>query len=257
MKDPCEKRHAEWGLAEFRERFPGLRLTHLPDCALQFDGELAFRARMDGFDEIDDTYKLSGIIPYRFPEEEAQVFEVGGRISGDYHKFDNGILCLGSPIRRRKELAEQPTLTGLIERLVIPYLYNHSYQERNGALPVGELDHGAPGLVEDYEKLFQLEGPQQCLEALQLLGMKKRIANKRACPCGSGRRLGRCHNRQLNPFRRFAPRNYFRRQAVYLLKELKRYADFARKQRGGLTKVRDPGLREHQREESQSSSLTP
>ncbi len=230
MKDPCEKRHAEWGLAEVRERFPGFRIIHLPDCALQFEGELAFRAVMDGYDEIADAYELRWIIPGRFPIKEAQVFEIGGRIADDYHKFDDKSLCLGSPIRIRKEMSEQPTLTGLVDRLIIPYLYNHSYQKRNGDLPVGELGHGAPGLVGDYEKLFKLNGPQQCVEALQLLSMKKRVANKKPCPCGSYRRLGRCHCRRLTPLRRLAPRNYFQRQAVYLIKEFKRWAEHSPRQ---------------------------
>lgn len=224
MKDPCEKRHAAWGLTEFRERFPELRLTHLPNCALGFEGKLAFRAKMDGYDEIGDAYELRGIVPHRFPAEEAQVFEVGGRIPEDYHRFDNGSLCLGSPIRRRKELSDQPTLIGLIDRLVIPYLYNHSYQVRNGALPVGELDHSVPGLVEDYEKLFRLKGARQCLEAIKLLGIKKGLANKRPCPCGSERRLGMCHCWQLTPLRRLAPKSYFRQQVVDFLKEAERLA---------------------------------
>ena len=34
-----------------------------------------------------------------------------------------------------------------------------------------------------------------------LAAMKRRLANKRPCPCGSGRRLGRCHNRRVNTLR--------------------------------------------------------
>lgn len=234
MKDPCEKCHAAWGLPEFRERFPGLRLTHLPDCALQFDGELVFRAAMEGYDEVTDSYSIRGIVPAGFPREEARIFETGERIADDYHKFDDESLCLGSLIRMRKEMVKQPTLLGLVNRLIIPYLYNHSYQGRNGSLPVGELDHGAPGLVQDYEKLFRLKGPRQCLEALQLLGMQKRIANKRPCPCGRGRRLGRCHNHFLNPFRKLAPQSYFRQQAVNLLEELKRLAEHLKQLEGSV-----------------------
>jgi hypothetical protein len=34
-----------------------------------------------------------------------------------------------------------------------------------------------------------------------LLTIHKRIANKRRCPCGSGNRAGRCHNKKLNLWR--------------------------------------------------------
>ena len=223
MKDPCEKSHAEWGLAEFRERFPGLRLTHLPDCALQFEGALSFRAQKEGFQQVEDVYAIRGVVSRGFPLEEANIFEIGGRVSDNYHKFNSKRLCLGSPLRIRVVMEKNPTLVGLVDGLIIPYLYNHSAQEISKEFPVGELDHGAPGLVDDYEKLFQLNGPAQCIKAIQFLGMKKRIANKHRCPCESGRRLGRCHNRQLNVFRRLAPRKYFQDQAIYLTKEQMRY----------------------------------
>ena len=220
MKDPCEKCHLAWGLAEFRERFPLLRLTHLADCALQWEGELAFSAVKDGYGKIGNSYRIRGFVPARFPIQEAVVFETGGRIAKDYHRLKDMSLCLGSPIRIKKVMAEQPSLIGLVDRLIIPYLYNHSYMERHGTMPVGELEHGGPGLVHDYEELFRLKGLQQCLEALRLLGLKKRIANKRPCPCGSGHRLGRCHNLQLNLLRKLAPRNYFKKEARTLATEL-------------------------------------
>lgn len=219
MRDPCEKCHMAWGLAEFRERFPGFRLTHLPNCALQFEGELAFRATKEGFDEIEDTYALRGIVPPKFPEEDAQIFETAGRIADEYHKMTNDqSLCLGSPIRIRKVMSERPTLTGLVKLLVIPYLYNHSYYKQTGELPVGELAHGVAGLIQDYEQLFSLKGADQCIAALELLGMKHKEANKRKCPCGSGRRLGRCHCKQLTPLRRIASRKTFKQHAEYLKK---------------------------------------
>jgi hypothetical protein len=219
MSDPCARRHASWGVAEFRERFPGLRFTHLPDCGLQFEGELVFRAQKDGYDEIEDSYRIRVVIPGPFPNVRPQVFETAGRIAEGYHAMADNSFCLGSPIRIRQQLNAQPTLIGAVDRLIVPYLYNHSYQERTGQFPVGELVHGVPGLVEDYEDLFQLNGLQQCIEALDLLGSKKRIANKRPCPCGSGRRLGKCHNSVLNPLRKLAPRNFYKFQSTYLRSE--------------------------------------
>lgn len=219
MSDPCANLHASWGLAQFRERFPCLRLIHLPDCGLRFEGELVFRGQKDGYDEIQDSYKLCVVIPKQFPNARPQVFETAGRIPMGYHKMDDGSLCLGSPIRIRQQINLDPTLIGVADRLVIPYLYNYSYYERTGQLPLGELDHGVSGLVKDYEDLFQLNGLQQCIEAVDLLGIKKRIANKKPCPCGSGSRLGRCHNIFLNPLRKLAPRSFYRFQSTYLRNE--------------------------------------
>ena len=55
---------------------------------------------------------------------------------------------------------------------------------------------------------------EQAERALRLLGMKKRRANKQVCPCGCGRRVGRCRfNARLREFRMLAPRAWFRRRS--------------------------------------------
>lgn len=221
MRDQCANLHAKWNLAEFRDRFPELRLTHLRDCGIQFEGELKFRAAKDGYEEIQDVYQIRGIIPAHFPEDYAQVYEIGGRIPRDYHKLDNGSLCLGSEIRIKMETSKEPTLTALVDRLVIPYLYNFSYYQQKESLPVGEIDHGLPGLIQDYESLFHLKGALQCVEALRLLGLKKRVANKKPCPCGGGKRLGKCHCQKLNPLRKVASRSFFKEYAENLAEKVK------------------------------------
>lgn len=219
MNDPCAKSHAEWGLPEFRDRFPGLRLTHLSDCGLQFEGELAFRAQKNGSPEIKDTYEIRSIVSGSFPRKEPEVFETGGRIPSDYHKMMDGSLCLGSPIRVNKTLAENPTLVGFVENLVIPYLYNRSCLEQFDTLPVGELAHNGPGLLADYEEMFRIDGVDACIGILEALSTKKRIANKRPCPCGSRLRLGRCHNTVVNPLRRLGSRSYYAGQQAMFQKQ--------------------------------------
>jgi hypothetical protein len=83
-------------------------------------------------------------------------------------------------------------------------------------MPFGELGHGAKGLLAEFRQLLEAANNTQCIAFLRLLGMKKRIANKRPCPCGSNRRLGRCHARRLNRLRRDASRSWFRHQANQL-----------------------------------------
>lgn len=219
--DPCAKLHSKWRLAEFRERFPQLRLTHLRDCGLRFEGNLTFRAAKEGHREILDSYQIQGMVPPQYPTDYAQVEEIGGRIPRDYHKLENGSLCLGSDIRILIETTKDSSLLGFVDRLVIPYLYNFSCFERKEEMPVGELEHGPLGLIQDYEDLFNLKGARQCVEALYLLGMKKRDANKKFCPCGCGKRLGRCYCKNLNPLREVASRSFFKQHAEALVEKLK------------------------------------
>jgi hypothetical protein len=97
-----------------------------------------------------------------------------------------------------------------VERCVIPYLYGHSYFKRNGVMPFGDLAHGARGLREDLMAIFRTKRENAIPHFVRFGSMKKRIANKQPCPCGGGRRLGRCHNRTVNFLRSRLGRYQFR-----------------------------------------------
>jgi hypothetical protein len=219
VKDPCFQTHQKWGVDAFRNAYPELRITYVGGCGISVEGTLAFRAVVEGFQEIEDEFELRWVVFDEFPKQIPLVFETKGRIPANYHKLENGALCLGSPIRQRMILAKHPTLSGFVERLVIPYLYNRSYFEKHDCLPVGELEHGSPGLIEDYQKLFKVEDQDSCLTMLQMLGRKKRNANKMPCPCDSGRRLGKCHNKVLNPFRKLETRRYYQEHSRQILNQ--------------------------------------
>jgi hypothetical protein len=45
---------------------------------------------------------------------------------------------------------------------------------------------------------------------IYLAASEKRKANRHPCPCGSGRRVGKCHNLALNRLRRRLGRSWFR-----------------------------------------------
>lgn len=73
----------------------------------------------------------------------------------------------------------------------------------------GELDHGPIGLAQDYKPLFGVHTDEAARECVQLLGLRKRVANKRRCPCSCGRRLGKCELRvRINALRIMAPRSW-------------------------------------------------
>jgi hypothetical protein len=96
---------------------------------------------------------------------------------------------------RSKRQASQCT-----RRCVIPYLYGYSHFLKTGKMPFGELDHGELGSLQDLASLLGMEmGP--AIPYCVIATVKRRRANKQPCPCGSGRRLGRCHNRKVNMLR--------------------------------------------------------
>src|SRR4051812_17969675 len=135
-------------------------------------GRFAFVARHPAVGEIHDAFDLEIDVPVNFPRELPTVTETGRRIPRTkfYHvnQHDQS-LCLGSPLRLRLLLAEKPTLVGFAETCLVPFLAGASYKLTTGKpLPFGELDHGAPGALEDYRVLFKVEAAQQALATLRL-----------------------------------------------------------------------------------------
>ncbi|KJR98706.1 MAG: hypothetical protein VR65_19520 [Desulfobulbaceae bacterium BRH_c16a] len=198
------------GLEEFLENYPGMSVMPLIDGGLCLRGKFKFRATVPGGDEIEDIYRLEIVIPVSFPNDLPSVKETDGKITDEIangHLFSDGSLCLGSPLRLLKLINDNPNLNNFVNKCLVPYLYAISNKIRNGGgLLFGELDHGNPGITDDYIRLFGLKDHLRLAQTLQLLGLKKRIANKKPCPCGCGQRLGKCGFKNiLNDFRKMAP----------------------------------------------------
>lgn len=203
-------------LEAFLREYPGMAIRPSPNVALRLKGKFEFSAEHPMHGKVADAFQLQIDVPAGFPRELPEVTEIGGRIPrlGSYHVNGDGSLCLGSHLRLLIMLNAAPTLTGFASSCLIPYLYAISLKLKNGGkLVFGELAHYGPGMLQDYAQLFSLDNTKKAHAALELLGTKKRIANKRPCPCGCGVRLGRCRlHRRLLPFRKLASRAWFRRQ---------------------------------------------
>lgn len=206
------RQHEAWGLGELLRRYPGLSIRPQKGGTILLTGEVEFVAKRSGFEEISDSYAIEIHVPRSFPRELPTVKETAGRIPRTFHTSSDETLCLGSTLRLFLHLNRNPTLVGFIESCLIPYLYGHTYKERHGQMPFGELAHGADGILQDCMTMFGVGDQRTARQLFLLLGIRKRLANRRPCPCGSGQRLGRCHNRVLNRFRKLQSRSWFRRQ---------------------------------------------
>lgn len=199
----------------FLKENSGLVIAPSRASGLILKGNFQFRRTYQENDEIFDQFDVKISVASNFPKSAPVIEELGGRIprTGDYHVNPDGTLCLGSPIRLLKIASEHPTLSDFIEICLVPHLYASSYKlQHGGNFIFGELAHGNQGEIEDYEDLFQLKGKTAVLNALKALGTKKRISNKKPCPCGCGLRLGRCRTHLiLNTFRKLSPRSFFRK----------------------------------------------
>lgn len=201
-------------LDRFLQCYPRMTITPRRDSNLRLEGTFDFSAQAKESKQITDFYQLRIDISSAFPLVVPDVTEIGRKIprDGKYHVNSDGTLCLGSPLRLKWKLSQKPTLIGFAANCLAPYLYAISHSLKyGGKFPFGELDHGRKGVVADYLALFSLRTEEEVRRTLFLLGMKKRIANKKPCPCGCGRRLGVCRfHYKINNFRKLAHRAWFR-----------------------------------------------
>ena len=188
-------------ITELLARYPGLRLVPSGSMTLRIEGTLRFCANGKKTEVIEDDYDVCIEAPENLPQQMALVWETGGRIPTTYHRLDNGALCLGSRVGLRLQMGKSSSMLRFVERCLIPYLYGYSYSVKHGAPPFGELAHGELGSLQDLARLLGVEDLLLAFRYCSLAATKRSRANKVPCPCGGGRRLGRCHNRRVNALR--------------------------------------------------------
>lgn len=213
MPEALACRYRRWGVDELLAKFSDLRIIPSRNEALRVGGELHFRVIGPDGEAIEDAYSVELRIPQSFPAvtrgEAPTARETSGRIPKDYHKLDDGSLCVAAPAALRLGLGPTATLCDFVEQFVIPYLYGYSVYEKGGGSPYGELEHGKEGLRQYFVFLFGVSDRDVALEFVRLASLKKRVANKESCPCGKRRRLGRCHNNLVNELREKLGRGWF------------------------------------------------
>lgn len=215
MADAVGRASRQMKLDEVLDTHPGLRVVPTSDAdRVCLRGELRFDAELAGVGTICDAYEIGIDIPWRFPKLLPVVRELSGRVSRDYHINPDGTLCLGSPVRLHLALATEPTLLGFINRCIIPFLAGYSYLTKAGKEWTPGLAHGDGGLIDDYMALFGVGDKTACVRMMALVGMRKRVANKQVCPCGSALRVGRCHHMVLNRLRSQLGRPWWRLEYV-------------------------------------------
>ncbi|MCA2992089.1 hypothetical protein [Gemmatimonas sp.] len=236
-----------WRLEDALVSHPGLALVPFAGSELQMVGALRVNHSAPPSDlHIEASYEIDIRVPMAFPRELPRVYEIGGKIPQDFHRLPDGALCLGSPAGQRIQLGKTPSIGQFIDRVVIPYLYGHAHMMRVGRMPFDELAHGSVGLEDDARQIFGLPHSMSVSSLLGFAGMRRRVANKHRCPCGSGRRLGRCHNTLVNCARDVLGRAACREQANLIDKIRAREAD-ARGNARSLERARRPWLSQRPR----------
>lgn len=204
------------GLGDFLACHPRLRIVQINSDMVELAGEYHLNAQLPGSQLVDRTYQLRFFCPRDYPRTLPKVLEEERYLprNQEYHTYSDGSFCLGSELKIKSLLREDHSFTAFFENIVDRFLYAVTHRIEFGSFPYGELAHGEQGLIDDYGEMFGLSGKLSVLRALRALGKRKRDANKLLCPCGCGRRLGRCDYRfVLSQFRDVERRRWFRKHS--------------------------------------------
>lgn len=182
-------------ISELLDKYHRLALAPSTEEYIVIKGKISLNHTYKNANPIEDTYELLIKVPSNFPKSIPVILETGNKIPklNDNHVNPDGTLCLGTPLKLQLFLVKYPSLVDFVERVLIPHLYAVSNKLNGGEFIFGELAHGSAGELSDYEDILGVKGVVAVKNALNSLkSYKKRIANKKVCPCGCGRRLGKC-----------------------------------------------------------------
>lgn len=184
-------------IAELQLLHKGLKKTAEKKREIVMSGSLPFEAAPDGLAPITDSFEIEMLIPESYPDRLPQVRETGGKINSDYeHVFPDGTLCLGVPIEMQRIFCQQPSLLGFVNKLVIPYFYGYCHWKVHGEHPFGEQKHGGEGIIQYYIDRLNLSDEATALAFVCFL-YEYGYRGHHDCPCGSGRRVRKCHGPML------------------------------------------------------------
>lgn len=190
-------------IAELQEAHQGLLSISEYDGETKVSGSLSFEATADGLETITASFDIDLIIPADYPDGLPRVYEVSGKIDPEYeHVFEDKKLCLAVPIEERRLFAQEPTLLGFVNKLVVPYLYGYCYWEKHKDHPFDESAHGAEGIVQYYFDKLNLDDELTVLAIISYL-VERGYRGHHPCPCGSGQRVRNCHGPALKNLNNF------------------------------------------------------
>ena len=194
-------------MAALQARYPGLALVQDWRGSLAVQGKIRFYMEHQGR-SIEDVFDIAIKIPPNYPKSPPCVYETKGKLAGFDHLFQDGKLCLGAPVEVRAKFSRRARLLNFIEDMVIPFLFSFSYKKRYGEMPFGELAHGMKGILDYYTEFFGTS-KERAILLLECLAYGKAPPLEH-CPCGSGRRLGKCHGPRLDALRPHQAEQEFR-----------------------------------------------
>lgn len=180
--------------ADVQSRFPGWRTWIEGDQAI-FEGQ--YPIQHDG--NTIEQYRIRVVVPPDYPVGMPTAFEMDGVLPRDpnRHVGNDGSLCLFIPEERWKYFpVESCSVFGLVQGPIYSFLLNQAYYERTGEWLWAGRGHFVAGRLEYYFEEFETRDPDLVCDILKMMA-ESAISRQWLCPCGSKKKIRRCHKRIL------------------------------------------------------------
>lgn len=148
------------------------------------------------------TFHASIYFKARYPYGFAVLQEVSALIPRliDRHIGQNGECCVCGPLEAL-EMEQKPlSVLAFINNYAVPYFANQIHYEEYGYYVNGEYSHDHEGLWESFEELFNTKDRGEIIKKLDFIKSKPSV--NKPCPCGSGRKIKRCHLNLIKSIRK-------------------------------------------------------
>jgi hypothetical protein len=182
---------------ELRKYYPNLK-DQMESGDLYIRGKVSFREDFDTGFIIDDCYTVEIAFSPEYPHRPPKAKDICNEISKNFHKNKDGSFCFGAPSEVYLRFMENPTILHFVHNILVPFLYSFRYwKELNGKMPPwGQLDHYGKGLIQYYSKIFRTENTEATIELLRAM-VNKNYKQSMLCPCGSLKKIKKCHAKIL------------------------------------------------------------
>ena len=217
-------------VAEVQRKYPSLQLISagVLEGILVMDADYAGRRISDSF-----KVRIASTDSSRLPS----LAEIGGRTESiakkfridtlDLHKNRDGTACVCVKQIEKLKFPPGSSLFHFVEELAVPYLYGLARNEKDGRWPWQDYSHGFLGLLEFYAEGQPTTAMEDFAEIVAIFRkepgwrfirkqLRKTPSAKRACLCGSGKPIGRCH-RQVRKGIKFLHREIERLSLHHLI----------------------------------------
>jgi hypothetical protein len=201
---------------------------HYPTLHLSVDGEFAevrgtFPIKSPN-GRVLDRWAISIELPPGFPKDLPVVRELQKRIpwTVDSHVESDGKACVLLPDERFRIFPEGAPFLDFLNGPVLSFFLGQSLRALGEEWPFGEWGHGANGIFEFYKELIGTDDKQVLISYLKVLS-KQSFKGHWDCPCGSGKKMRKCHRTEISNLRHKIFPDVARRTLEHLVQIPKRH----------------------------------